>query len=243
MDYLAIDQSAQTSHGIQLWHLDLSELDYANCANLISMISPLELEHARQFKFRHLQERHILNKIFLRLCLSHCTGTAPDRLQFNCNAHAKPRLGNLGARPHFNVSHAENLVCVAVSFDGEIGVDIETRQDIDVLSIAAQFFHPDEYQQIRNANQHEQERLFYRLWTLKEAFFKALGTGITAGLEKINIDLSCEPPKFSVAADLALPVDAWTIFDTTLNDDTFLALAHQSRQTHLAWFNGLRLFN
>jgi len=242
LDFSAIDQPAQTINSIHLWHLDLSELNYASCANLISILSPPDLDRARQFKFRHLQERHILSRIFLRLCLSHYTDTAPDRLQFICNAHGKPRLCDARQDAHFNLSHAGNLVCVAVSFDSEIGLDIETRSDHDFLNIAAQFFHPDEYQQLREAHSHERERMFYRLWTMKEAFFKALGTGITAGLEKINIDLRCNPPKIFLAEDLPVLADTWTVFDTTLYDDTFLALAHQSRYSGLGWFNGLRLF-
>lgn len=97
---------------------------------------------------------------------------------------------------YFSVSHSHNMALVALC-DTEIGCDIERIDKID-LSIAKRFFHTDEYNNIIGLhNTSEQQRQFFRFWTLKESFIKATGFGFKLPLNEFCINLSGE--KISVS--------------------------------------------
>lgn len=86
--------------------------------------------------------------------------------------------------PFFNISHSGNMVIVGFSERTEVGVDIEEMKEIDVASMI-NHFHPDEIEYLKeNLNDKE---LFYMIWTKKEAFLKACGTGIVKGLDQVSV--------------------------------------------------------
>jgi 4'-phosphopantetheinyl transferase len=86
--------------------------------------------------------------------------------------------------PFFNISHSGYMVIVGFNEKSEVGVDIEEIREIDVASMM-NYFHPDEIEYLRkNLNDKE---LFYMIWTKKEAFLKACGTGIVKGLDQVSV--------------------------------------------------------
>jgi len=90
----------------------------------------------------------------------------------------------------FNLSHTRGLVACVVSRDGEVGVDAECRSHIkDLERLMAGVCSADEYAQVRAAPAPEQLPGFLDLWSLKEAYVKACGTGIDTTLAHISFDL------------------------------------------------------
>lgn len=82
-----------------------------------------------------------------------------------------------------SVSHARGLVAVAASSAGPVGVDLETRRNLDPGGMARRWFDPAEADWL--AGQPDQVESFLRLWTAKEAVGKALGSGLRgAGLRR-----------------------------------------------------------
>lgn len=89
----------------------------------------------------------------------------------------------------FSLSHSEEMVMACFS-EAEIGCDIEKVRDID-LSIAERFFCRSEYEAILKNETCELRRdTFFRLWTLKESYVKALGTGLALAANAFAVDLS-----------------------------------------------------
>ena len=86
---------------------------------------------------------------------------------------------------HFSLSHSENMALCAVS-DEEIGCDIELPRGFDP-AIAKRFFHPDERDWLFSHPQGEQHDAFFRLWTCKESFIKALGLGLSQPLDSFAV--------------------------------------------------------
>ncbi len=77
----------------------------------------------------------------------------------------------------FNLSHSGNTVLCAIS-DSEVGCDVQKTSDID-LRLAKRFFCPEEYDMIMGfSTLNERRDMFFRLWTLKESFIKAVGLGL-----------------------------------------------------------------
>jgi 4'-phosphopantetheinyl transferase len=92
-------------------------------------------------------------------------------------------------RPHVDglwvsVSHGHDLVAVAASAAGPVGVDVENRRSFEVASLAKRWFDPAELAWM--AAQPDEVEAFLRLWTAKEAVGKALGRGLRgSGLRRL----------------------------------------------------------
>lgn len=88
---------------------------------------------------------------------------------------------------HFNVSHSEKMV-IAVFADIEVGCDIEYIDSID-LKLAERFFCKSEYEFIMEHQEQERNEAFYRIWTIKESFMKAVGSGLMLPMDQFYIKI------------------------------------------------------
>lgn len=85
---------------------------------------------------------------------------------------------------YFNLSHSGNYVVCAVS-PREVGVDIQEYRQVDMERLSGRFFSEEEQSVLKSCtNGKEQCKLFYRLWTRKEAYGKLTGEGIAAVIDK-----------------------------------------------------------
>lgn len=95
------------------------------------------------------------------------------------NEHGKPYLKN--KKLFFNISHDRNMT-VLVTSDKEIGVDLEYLTYKP--SVVNKYFTPREQEIIKNSKNKEYD--FTKIWVMKEAYVKMLGTGILYGLERVD---------------------------------------------------------
>ena len=86
---------------------------------------------------------------------------------------------------HFSLSHSGNMALCAVS-DEEVGCDIELPRGFDP-HLARRFFHPTEQEWLFSQPEAEQSTAFFRLWTCKESFLKALGLGLSLPLDSFAV--------------------------------------------------------
>lgn len=113
--------------------------------------------------------------------LSEISGLDISNITIKENEHGKPDIVS-NENIHFNLSHTNGAVCCVLS-DSPIGIDVEQIGDIRNL-ISDKCFTPSEAMLIKCPND------FYALWTLKESYFKALGTGINKPLKNIEFTLA-----------------------------------------------------
>lgn len=101
-------------------------------------------------------------------------------LKFNYGRNGKPYLQD---HPfYFNLSHSGEYVFCAIS-DREVGVDIQQFRPVDEVRLTRRFFSEEEQKALeRCLDREEQRKLFYRLWTRKEAYGKLTGEGIAASM-------------------------------------------------------------
>lgn len=76
---------------------------------------------------------------------------------------------------NFNLSHSGSTLCCAVSPSHQLGIDIESPQKRrrSLQGIADNYFSPEQAKDLSRLPEHQQEKAFYRLWTLKESLIKA----------------------------------------------------------------------
>ena len=86
---------------------------------------------------------------------------------------------------HFSLSHSGNMALCAVSNE-EVGCDIEIPHGFDP-KIARRFFHKTECDWLFAQPEQAQSNAFYRLWTCKESFIKAIGLGLSQELDSFAV--------------------------------------------------------
>ncbi len=111
--------------------------------------------------------------------------------------HGKPYIENESI--FFNLSHSGN-VCICALSDKEIGCDVERVKKAN-MKVAKRFFSPEEFEALENAEESEKDDLFFRIWTMKESFIKAVGTGLGMPLTSFCVDLSAYTPFISYSSD------------------------------------------
>jgi 4'-phosphopantetheinyl transferase len=124
-----------------------------------------------------------LTRALLRSEMSALLSVPPQALALQRGPHGKPWIDAPRRRPAFNLSHSGDWLVLAWHEDadvGALGVDLEHRQGRtrDVLRLARRYFSPEETRVLENLEGESREGLFYRLWTLKEAWVKAHGLAL-----------------------------------------------------------------
>ena len=147
-----------------------------------------ETASANNIKAERRLHEFIYGRYYLKHALAEHLNTPVAAIDFKKQPHGKLYLdGNPTA---FNLTHSGEYLAYAISDEGEIGVDIEhpQRKMSDLASIAERYFTPEESQALNRLTGIAQTELFYKIWTLKEAALKTVGTGISAGLDRINAE-------------------------------------------------------
>ena len=217
--------------------LDIREFTADHYAAANCIMSPAERERAQ--KFVRGKESYIASRWLLRKVLACYVGLAPEAVEFLRTDKGKPYLPQSDIQ--FSLSHSGDWALLAVGKIELIGVDIEeVRATRDLYGIAESYYHPHEVAQLQALNGVAQSDYFYRLWTLKEAFFKATGTGISAGLEKIAFELADDKISAQIAAVLSEHDNEWKFHQWTLGAQDYCALACKSQHPlQVNWFDAL----
>ena len=166
---------------VQVWRVNL-----ALSAEAVAAIAPLldaqERDRADRLRQPLHQHRFIASHAALRLVLSRYLDLPPDRLTFCYSDRGKPTL--VEANLQFNLSHSGDIALIAVRPNRLVGVDVEQIRPIEACQLAKQFFHPTEAEAIAALPPPEQQTVFFRYWTAKEAYLKAIGVGIANHLQE-----------------------------------------------------------
>jgi len=142
-------------------------------------------EQARADRFHFARDRRIFvaAHALKRKLLSWVGDLPPTDWRFIVGRFGKPQIDPALGRPrlHFSLSHTRGLVACAVSLDHEVGLDVEASDRAgDGLDIAGRFFAPAELALLREAAPDDRPEVFVRIWTLKEAYLKATGQGLSS---------------------------------------------------------------
>jgi len=160
-----------------------------------------ELARADRFAFPRLRETFVLAHGVLRVLLARYAGLAPRALVLEAGTHGKPRLAN--AAVEFNLSHSGKLAAYAFS-DDAVGIDIEeVRPLADLRQLARRSFCAGECADLSTVTGDAVVDAFYACWSRKEAFIKAVGSGLSFGIDRFRVSLlpGAEPAVLHVEGD------------------------------------------
>ncbi|MEH2466546.1 4'-phosphopantetheinyl transferase HetI [Nostoc sp.] len=213
---------------IHVWRIDLDQPE-PQLQNLAATLSSDEIARAERFYFQEHRQRFIAGRGILRTILGRYLDIKPSQVQFNYQHRGKPVLADAFADSGlaFNLSHSQELGLCAVNCTRQIGVDLEyIRPMSDLEALAKRFFLPREYEMLRSLSPSEQQKVFFRYWTCKEAYLKATGDGL-AQLEQVEVSLTLtEPAKLQISED-------WSLFELLPANNYLAAVAIENFDWHL----------
>lgn len=217
--------------------VDIRQFTAAHYADTAQIMSPDECERAQ--KFVRGKESYIASRWLLRKVLARYMGVTPGAVAFLRTDKGKPYLPQ--SNIHFSLSHSGHWALLAVGKAELIGVDIEVvAATRDLVGIAENYYHPHEFARMQLLPDEAQTDYFYRLWTLKEAILKAIGTGISAGLDKIELKLEGSKISAQIDAELGGNTDEWHFHQWALTAQDYCSLASKSKHSFtVKWFDAL----
>lgn len=170
-----------------LWYAYPNDLlDDALAESCASLLSRDEMERLQFLRFGRSRREFLAARVNLRCALSHCVPVPPRDWQFQSNDYGKPEIDpNCGLC--FNVSHASELALCVIGCRSRVGVDVESLNRADeIASIASDVFSSPELAQFESLRGSAKLQRALSLWTLKEAYVKALGKGFSLPLKKFS---------------------------------------------------------
>ena len=176
-------------------HVWLGELEVGaeRLASYRSLLSGDESDRAACFRFDRHRNKYIAGRGMLRLLLGRYLQVDPTGIKFSYSDYGKPFIPN--SELQFNLAHSADLALVAFTLERDIGVDLELERELsDALAIGDRFFAPGEREVLRSLAEQEQLPAFFRCWSRKEAFIKAVGEGLSYPLDAFEVTLAAGEP-------------------------------------------------
>lgn len=133
------------------------------------------------------KEQHSHAHKLLGECLKSRDIEYSEHTQVKKNRYGKPRLAEF-PELHYNLSHANGIAACILS-KAECGIDAEAVRKYRP-NVVKRAFSDAEKLLLEGADESERDLLFFRIWTLKEAYVKALGIGISYPLNTISFSFS-----------------------------------------------------
>lgn len=189
-----------------------------------------ESEHAtwRRFLVEHARLQHLVARALVRTTLSRYFDVAPESWQFGANRYGRPHIAEPRQfRPvRFNLSHTNGLVVCAVAKARAIGIDVENiTRESRLADLAPRVFSPIELSTFLRTAPQTQREVFFSFWTLKEAYIKARGMGLSLPLDGFSFDLAGASPRVRFTERCPDDSDRWQFRQYVPTADHLLAIA------------------
>lgn len=203
---------------IDLWQYPIgAPPDAQHLAHAMTLLSNEEKRRCAAFHFDKHRIEFALSHAMLRLALSQYAPVRPDKWEFLTGQWGKPEIITPALDPPlwFNLSHTDGFaVCVAGRVR-HLGVDVENmNRKAPHQELAKRFFAPVEYEYLRALPRSLLREAFFRIWTLKEAYIKAEGKGLSIPLDSFHFRFSPQNPGDVTFESNGEPTPAmWSFFE------------------------------
>lgn len=197
------------------------------------LLSPAEHDRLQRYRFADHQRRYQIGHGALRRILAGYMDKDPETVDFRQGPRGKPYL--VGDGPFFNLSHSGKLALIGFATT-ELGLDVEKVRHLESLTkIAERHFSGAEFGKLVELEGDDRELAFYRCWTRKEAYIKALGEGLSLPLDSFDVSLS-EDPEFLACHDGREDPAKWSMLDVSPGPEFVGAMAMRSKQPTVKCF-------
>jgi len=167
---------------------------------------------ASKFQLSLDRDRFVISNTILRKLLSKYLGIEPTEIHFEHSANGKPSIAG-HCEMQFTVAHSKDMMLWAFTKNSPIGIDVEhLNREVDVYSLMEHYCSPNEQAKIKGSPISEQRTSFITCWTRKEAFFKAVGCGLSFAPAQLEVSLlETESPEVLATPWLERDRNNWSL--------------------------------
>lgn len=171
---------------LHLWYAHPEDLTEAVTQACASLLSEDERAQWQTFRFDRHRREYLTTHALVRTALSHYHPLAPEAWRFQMNSWGKPTIDpDCGLR--FNLSNSPGLAVCLIAQGAEVGVDAEPIERAEkVAELAPEVLSPLELTQLEALHGPQKLDRALSVWTLKEAYVKARGMGLSLPLNKVS---------------------------------------------------------
>ena len=209
-------------------------LDEQAFARSLDLLSEDEHEKLQRFKFEASRREYLAAHTLARTALSHCDPIPPEAWHFRTNSYGKPFL-DPPSDLFFSLSRRRGLVACLVARGAEVGVDVESHERAgEVLEIAPRVFSVQERAQLSSMTGSDKLDRALSLWTLKEAYAKARGMGLSLPLQEFSF-IHCPPRGMALEDNTSIGANTerWRFCTLDHVGHRIALMAEFQRQPHL----------
>lgn len=222
--------SPRDRHAVHVWHAHIEDM-YAGGAEAVrralNILQPVE--RTRYDRFRRDADRHmfLLGRVMARAVVGDALGVAADAWPWREGLRGRPEIDIANCAVSFNLAHSAGVVVCGVSWVGRVGVDVEDRQRHPIeRDLVARCCAEDEAADVASYGDDWRDR-FLQYWTLKEAYLKAVGLGISVHLPDVRFSPADGlAPAFQ--GSMAGADTGWTFTLLTLDAGHYVAVAAEA---------------
>lgn len=218
---------------IHLWQYAIGKTPVdEDLAYAMTLLSDAERQRCAAFYFEKHRTEYALSHAILRLVLSEYAPVKPQEWRFVTGEWGKPEIDGPALDPPlwFNLSHTGGFVACVAGRVRELGVDVENLSRMTSCDeIAKHSFAAAEFEYLRNLPPALQHEAFFRIWTLKEAYIKAVGKGLSIPLDSFHFHFSTENPlRVTLEVTGESNPGAWSFFEFQPGPDYRISIGVQN---------------
>jgi len=187
-----MNRIALSDNQAYVWFLCFDTVTERSLRDCELVLSADEKERWQRFSFEEGRRQYLLSHGFLRFVLSRYADVSPEEWRFTRDAYGKPAITLSGQKElqslSFNLTHTNGLAACAVARELEIGVDAEdiTRRGRDISDELIRYcLSSVERERFEMLPVEQRKSGFFDYWTLKEAYLKARGFGLSLPVEAV----------------------------------------------------------
>jgi len=216
--------------GIHLWFADYDEIiEESVFAAYRELLTAAEKEQEGRFYFERDRRRYLVTRALQRTVLSRYVSVDPKALVFSTNTYGRPEIANeqaVDARLSFNISHTHSLIVIGVTKGRSIGVDVENvHTGKGMIDLAERYFAPREVAELAATPADCQQHRFFEYWTLKEAYIKARGMGLSLPLDRFGFHFpNGDAIEIAIASELNDDPARWHFWQIRSTPDYLIAI-------------------
>jgi 4'-phosphopantetheinyl transferase len=191
------------------------------------LLDDAEKARAARFHFEVDRTTYVAAHALVREALSRHGAGQPGSVRFRRGPHGRPELEDARSGLNFSLSHTRSLTACGVTRDAELGVDVEQCRERPYAELAAACLTKEELLAWQSLPEHERADRFVLIWTLKEAYVKALGLGLSMPVQSFAVRVL--PEGRAVLESVAGQSVAEWHFEWRRIDDHYLSVAYRRR--------------